>query len=366
MDGESTVPGYRSYQVPVFEEEQQQQAGAALPKAAGAEFLPATEALPRDRPSGEGFQGREPRRRTAPQADFAAIKFQRENTLLTNAESYAASIREEADLYVQQLRREVQALDEQAERRYEEAARLRAEAEQQADQLVADARESAEEIREQARLEGFEEGRAEGLKRRYEEAGVNLERLDTILRELGEYRRHVIHYAEKDGIRLAMLMVRKLLRQELTINRKAVWNMLATTLRELEDKGTFNIWLSPEDYRFAAAARPALEQYLAEDQAITFRARPSLQPGDVLIETDRDVIDLSLATQLHHLESPIRQMLAEREARATTGEAAAERPGAPAPDASARGPSARGPSARGDGTSPAHPTDPAAAGREAP
>jgi flagellar assembly protein FliH len=355
MDGESAVPGYRSYQVPVFDEAAEQ-AGAALPKAVGSEFLPAVEALPRDRPAGEPFQGREPRRRAAPEADFAAIKFQRENTLLTNAESYAASIREEADLYVRQLRREVQALDEQAQQRYEEAARIRAEAEQQAEQLVADARESAEEIREQARLEGFEEGRAEGLKRRYEEAGVHLERLDLILHELGEYRRRVIYYAEKDGIRLAMLMARKLLRQELTINRKAVWNVLAATLREIEDKGTFSIWLSTEDYRFAAAARPALERYLAEDQAITFRARATLQPGDVLIETDRDVIDLSLATQLHHLEGPIRQMLAEHEARANAGDEAAERPGAATPAASGRG----------DGTSPAHPTDPAAAGREAP
>ena len=50
------------------------------------------------------------------ETDFAALKFARENTLLTNVEHYASSIREEAELYVRQLQAEVESLNQQADR----------------------------------------------------------------------------------------------------------------------------------------------------------------------------------------------------------------------------------------------------------
>ena len=72
--------------------------------------------------SGAGFEDDTPHQEPAAGVtDFASIKFQRENTLLTNAERYAESIREEAELYVRQLQKEIEGLNEQADRRYEEA-----------------------------------------------------------------------------------------------------------------------------------------------------------------------------------------------------------------------------------------------------
>ena len=246
--------------------------------------------------------------------DFGSLQFQRENTLLTNAESYAGSIREEAQLYVRQLRGEVESLNAEAEKRYEEAAAAKSEAEAEAARIVAEAQAEVESIRKQAHSEGFEAGQEEGLAKRYEEAGGNLEHLDAIMKEIGQFRRRVAFYTEQDGIRLALLIAKKILHAELKVNKKAILKMLAHSLSKLEGKGNFVIWLNPEDHQFALAARPALKRYLDESQSITFRAKPSLERGNILIETDREVIDLTFETQFYHLERDFSHALAKRDA----------------------------------------------------
>ncbi len=272
--------------------------------------------------------------------DFASIKFQRENTLLTNVDKYAESIRDEAELYVRQIRAEVERLNLEAEQRYAEAEQVKAEAEAKAKALIAEAERTAQETHDKAHQEGYEAGRQEGLTKRYEEAAPNLARIEEILDDLAGFNRQVAYYAEKDSVRLAMLLARKILRQELTTNNKVVWKLLASTLSSLHGTGTFRIWLSPEDHQFAAAARKTLERYLDEDQQLSFRARPGLPPGNVLIETDREVIDATIESQLHHLDTLLKQRLAERETvvlkqPAPTADEAA--PSAPDPDATEHG-----------------------------
>ncbi len=274
-------------------------------------FLPTSDPSKANQDPGKAFQGRT--RTSHPDTDFASLKFARENTLLTNAEEYATSIRDEAELYVRQLRAEVAELDKQAQARYAEARDAKAQAEKEAAELVAQAQSNADAVREQAYQEGLESGREEGMRKRYEEAGANLEALERMLEEMSHYRDAVRFNVEKDSIRLAVLLAKKVLRQELTVNKKVVLQLLAKTIQELEDKGTYRVWLSPQDHQFALAARPALEKYLGEDQTLSMRAKADLAPGNILIESDREVIDLTLASQFHHLDSLLGQLLNERE-----------------------------------------------------
>ncbi len=245
--------------------------------------------------------------------DFASIKYQRENTLLTNAERYADSIRGEAELYVRQLQGEVDALNAEAEKRYDEARRIKEAAEQEAARRIEEAEQRVEEVRAQAYREGFGQGRQDGLEKRYAEAGVYLENLESMLLHIATFRDHVDYYMERDGIRLAVLIAKKIIQQELKINKKIVWKLLAGTLSQLQGQGSCRIWLSPEDYEFAAAARPSLEKFADEDQALSFRSRADIPPGNAMIETDREVIDLSFSAQFHHVENLLYQALAEHE-----------------------------------------------------
>jgi flagellar assembly protein FliH len=285
---------------------------AAPEEPAGADFvpgplarLPASTRFDEEEP-GEGPEG-------AAEPDFATIKFLRENTLLSNAEKYAASIREEAELYVAQMRGEIDKLNREAEARYEEARAVKERSDRDAEKLISDAEAQVASIQEQARQEGLQAGEGEGTRRRYEEAGPFLEHMQRIVEELSQYRKQVAYYAEKDAIRLAVILAKKVLWQDLKLNKKAVWTLLAKTLATLEGLGTFKVWLSPQDFQFAKAARPSLERFLHEDQALTFRAKPDLPPGNVQIESDREMIDLTFQNQFRYLEELLNQALAERE-----------------------------------------------------
>ncbi len=301
---------YQPYRPQAFDEDEPRPAERRIGLPAGADFEPGPRIDPgQAAPFEEGSRG-EP---GEPALDFASLKFQRENTLLTNAESYAASIREEAQLYVRQLRSEVESLNREAEQRYEEAERIKSEAQSEAERVLAEAQLHVSEVREQARQEGFEAGKGEGIKLRYEEAGPNLERLDAVLGEISQFRKRVAYYTEKDGVRLALLIAKKILQAELKVNKQIIARLVASTLAKLQGKGTFRIWLNPGDYQFIVAARASLERFLDEEQALTLRAQPDLRPGNVLIETDREVIDLTFESQFYHLEQQFKQKLAERE-----------------------------------------------------
>lgn len=284
-------------------------------------------------PTGSFERGAAPGQGSDP-TDFGSLQFQRENTLLTNAESYAGSIREEAQLYVRQLRGEVETLNAEAETRYEEAANAKAEAETEAARIIAEAQAEVESIREKARSEGFESGKEDGMTQRYEEAGEFLEHLESIMKELGQFRKRVAYYTEQDGIQLALLIAKKILHAELKVNKKVILKILAQTLSKMEGKGKFVVWVSAEDHQFAMAARPSLKRYLDESQSITFRSKPSLARGNILIETDREVIDLTFESQFYHLEQLFSQALAERDAVLTQPAHAAAPPEKQPPPAS--------------------------------
>jgi len=269
---------------------------------------------------------------TPSEVDFDSIKFQRENTLLTNAESYASSIREEAQLYVQQLRGEVETLNHEAELRYEEATKVKEAAEAEARSLIEEAEAQVESIRGGAHQEGYDAGWEEGMTKRYEEAGIYLEQMEAICKEIGQFRKRVAYYTEKDGLRLAMMMARKVLQSELKINKQAILKLVASTLAKMEGKGTFRVLVSEADHEFILKARPSLERFLDEEQSLVFRARPDLSPGNVLIETDREMIDLTFDSQFYHLEKKLEQTLAERETILTQTRAESRGlPTAPAP-----------------------------------
>ncbi len=308
----NTSSQYQSWQPQAFEDNDPGAPPPSEEASPARDFVAIAEAESTARSAESDFKDRA-RPESSVETDFASIKFQRETTLLTNAEEYASSIRREAELYVRQLRAEVDVLNTAAEQRYAEAQQVKEQADADAAQRVAEAQAQADAVRGEARREGFEAGQLEGMRKRYEEAGQDLKNLDTICQEMARFRRQVRFFVEKDSIRLAVLLAKRILRQELKVNKQVVLQLLAKTLSELEGSGTFRVWLNPDDHKFALAARPALEKFLGEDQALSLRARPSVAPGSVLIETDREMIDLTLASQFHHLDNLLTQSLSERE-----------------------------------------------------
>ena len=98
-------------------------------------------------------------------SDFASMRFTRESTLLTDAESYAQSIREEAELYALLLRNETERLRSEAAEAQRDALQELETAEERVSNMLQDAQQQVDLQREQAEKEGYQKGYAEGGKK---------------------------------------------------------------------------------------------------------------------------------------------------------------------------------------------------------
>src|SRR5690348_173468 len=95
----NTAGQYQSWQPRPFDDNDP---GAPPPsteeEAPRRDFIAIAGAKAQEDEPGAGFESNA-RPASSVETDFASIKFQRETTLLTNAEEYATSIRREAELY---------------------------------------------------------------------------------------------------------------------------------------------------------------------------------------------------------------------------------------------------------------------------
>ena len=249
--------------------------------------------------------------------DFTEIHFTRENTLLTNAMSYAESIRSEVELYVQQLRDEADQLAQKSGQLHREAERTLKQAQTDVNTAKAAAQTEVEQIRKKAYEEGFEAGREAGRKALDAEARPMVLQLEGTLVELARFHQQVCYLAEQDALQIAMILTRQLLQRELRSSHRAAWKLLLKTLKTLKGSGNFRVHFHPQAYALALRALPRLQRLTLGDQRLQIVADANVPPGNVLVESDRQVIDLTFQTQLFHLEQALQHHLAEREATLT-------------------------------------------------
>ena len=102
--------------------------------------------------------------------EFKNSEFFIENTLLTNAEDFAETIREGAKLHKTQLLKQIEEQANDTDRIHKETVAENQAAEQQRNELLSDTENKIQQIKEKAFKEGFESGHSQGIQKRYDEA----------------------------------------------------------------------------------------------------------------------------------------------------------------------------------------------------
>jgi flagellar assembly protein FliH len=145
---------------------------------------------------------------------------------------------------------------------------------------------------------GFAEGQAAGQK----QAAANLrpleEHLAKSLSDLTALRGNIRKGAEKDLIKLAIAISRRLLHRELTLDPASIEGLIRVALEKIQSRELCRVRVHP-DHKAAVAA--GLER-LANSRNVEIIADTSLQFGDVLFETAHGDLDASIETQLREIE----------------------------------------------------------------
>ncbi|MCS5553000.1 MAG: flagellar assembly protein FliH, partial [SAR324 cluster bacterium] len=130
--------------------------------------------------------------------DFKNSEFFLENSLLTDAEEFAETIREGAKLHKAQLLKQIEEQANDTDRIHQKTVAENQAAEQQRKQLLSETANKVQQIKDDAYKEGFEAGRLQGMQQRYDEAEPLAQQVNKILEQLDSLRKVVRFQAEEE------------------------------------------------------------------------------------------------------------------------------------------------------------------------
>lgn len=155
----------------------------------------------------------------------------------------------------------------------------------------------AESLRD-ARQIGFREGEAAGRTAAQNEIQPLVERFARTIDELAALRPRLREQAERDLVRLAVAIARRVVRRELTIDPQAITGLVKAALEQLSAGERIRVRVHPED---EAAVRSCLAA-AGRAASVEVAGDAALERGSAILETERGNLDASAETQLAEIE----------------------------------------------------------------
>ena len=246
--------------------------------------------------------------------DFKNSEFFLENSLLTDAEEFAETIREGAKLHKAQLLKQIEEQANDTDRIHQKTVAENQAAEQQRKQLLSETEAKVQQIKDEAYKEGFEAGRMQGMQQRYDEAEPLAQQVNKILEQLDSLRKVVRFQAEEELVKLALQISKNIVAEEIKLNQDVIKNIVQAALHETEVQGKIYLYLHPDDYEFLLKSKTELERYLSEEQNLVIRQNPGMPPGSINVESDEEIISRSIEEQFNLIEDNLNEQIENRQA----------------------------------------------------
>jgi flagellar assembly protein FliH len=149
----------------------------------------------------------------------------------------------------------------------------------------------------EAYAEGLRDGEAAGRKRGAADAQPVVERLGRTIDELAGLRHRLRREAEADLIQLSLLIARRILRRELSIDPEALRALVIGAIEKLQGEEITRVRVHPSH-------APVVASCLHGANSRTVEVIPDAQrePGAVIFETRRGNLDASVESQLREVE----------------------------------------------------------------
>jgi flagellar assembly protein FliH len=167
---------------------------------------------------------------------------------------------------------------------------------------------------EQARQQGIQEGirQAEAAVQQRVQAHTNevAARLASSLGEVAALRPRLRRQAESQVVELALQVARKILHRTLAMDPDALTGLVSAALARIDARELLEIRVGAAHH---GAVKAALDRMGLPVQ-VQLIPDPSLEPGALLIESDRGRLDASVSTQLAEIERGFADYLAAGEA----------------------------------------------------
>jgi flagellar assembly protein FliH len=160
------------------------------------------------------------------------------------------------------------------------------------------------------RREAFETGKRQGEQQVRAELQPVLERLNASITEVLGMRPDLRRRAERDVIKLALLIARRVLHRQLTVDEEALTAIARVAFERLTRSESYRVTVNPQ---FAAAVTSALSgshRSSPEMSRVHIDPDPDCAPGTLIIHSAEGTIDASIDTQLEEISRGLTDRLA--------------------------------------------------------
>ena len=175
-------------------------------------------------------------------------------------------------------------------------------------------------IHEEEALKRIQQAHAEGMKKGRQQAEEDLakvsEAMAQALLSTGTLRGHLMHEAEEDLLKLSVLIARKVMMRELSLDPGLIANLVHGAVELAADEGDIVVRLNPQEYQVVAYS-PQFQALSRDRKRISLREDPTVGPAGCIVETVRGNIDAGFEAQLEEI---MRRLSEERNARREDGE----------------------------------------------
>lgn len=144
---------------------------------------------------------------------------------------------------------------------------------------------------------GVREGEASGYKRAAAELQPVIARLCRSIEDIGSLRARLRGESERDLVRLALAIARRILGRELAVDPDAIHGLVLGALEKIKSQEISRVRVHPAQEE---AVRECLKQTVVS--ALEVIADPASEPGTVVLETERGSLDSSVESQLREIE----------------------------------------------------------------
>jgi flagellar assembly protein FliH len=147
------------------------------------------------------------------------------------------------------------------------------------------------------RRDSFEAGRKQGEQQARGEIAPVIERMNSSVAELTGLRHELRSRAEKDVVQLALLIAKRILHRELSVDPNALTALARVVFERMARAESYEVTVNP---LFLAAVQAALPPGRGTSR-IHIQSDPSCAPGTLVIRSEEGLIDASVDAQLEEI-----------------------------------------------------------------
>ena len=162
--------------------------------------------------------------------------------------------------------------------------------------------ETVGEIEEKAYAKGFARGEKAGIESGNEKIESVVNSINLGLSELIKIRQDIYLETEQEIVKLAMAIARKVVCNEIRVNKDTVVNVVKEAVEKVEGNEKVKVRLSCKDFQYIKSEKPAIIDKIINIENVGFEMDDSIPDGGCIIETESGDIDARIEKQFQAVE----------------------------------------------------------------